>query len=123
VRKSERYSFISSDPTLGEASFRPYLPLSLVLQQTSIVASALLDTGASVNVMPYTIGDAQRVPFQSRLVVFDTPDNRIKILVVMQKKNEKRIGRSNPLFQSDRSVRLPEVARFNLSALEIGIMS
>jgi hypothetical protein len=56
MRNAERYPFISSDPTLGEASFRPYLPCSLVRQQTSVTASALLDTGASVNVMPYLIG-------------------------------------------------------------------
>jgi hypothetical protein len=41
---------------LGEASFRPYLPFSLFFQQTSVTTSALLDTGASVNVMPYAIG-------------------------------------------------------------------
>ncbi len=56
MRNAERYPFISSDATLGEASFRPYLPFSLVHQQNSIPASALLDTGASVNVMPYLIG-------------------------------------------------------------------
>jgi hypothetical protein len=56
MRNAERYPFISSDTTLGEASFRPYLPFSLVRQQTSITASALLDTGASINVMPYVIG-------------------------------------------------------------------
>jgi hypothetical protein len=53
---TDRYPFISSDVTLGEASFRPYLPLTLFHQQISVTASALLDTGASVNVMPYSIG-------------------------------------------------------------------
>jgi hypothetical protein len=52
----ERYPFVSSDPTLGEASFRPYLPFTLVHQQVSVMASALLDTGASVNVLPYSTG-------------------------------------------------------------------
>lgn len=56
MRNAERYPFISSDMTLGEASFRPYLPFNLVRQQTSTTASALLDTGASVNVMPYLMG-------------------------------------------------------------------
>lgn len=40
----------------GEASFRPYLPFTLVHQQTSIKTSGLLDTGASVNVLPYSVG-------------------------------------------------------------------
>lgn len=53
---AERYPFLSSHPTLGEASFRPNLPLTLMHQQTSIKASGLLDTGASVNVLPYSIG-------------------------------------------------------------------
>ena len=53
---ADRYPFISSDATLGEASFRPYLPLTLFHQQVSVIASGLLDTGASVNVMPYSIG-------------------------------------------------------------------
>ena len=53
---ADRYPFIASDPTLGEASFRPYLPLTLFHQQISVTASGLLDTGASINVMPYSIG-------------------------------------------------------------------
>ncbi len=56
MRDGERYPFISSDATLGEASFRPYLPLTLFHQQVSVTASGLLDTGASVNVLPYLTG-------------------------------------------------------------------
>ncbi|MFE4106681.1 aspartyl protease family protein [Almyronema epifaneia] len=56
MRNAERYPFLSSDTALGEASFRPYLPFTLVYQQNSITASGLLDTGASVNVMPYSVG-------------------------------------------------------------------
>jgi hypothetical protein len=53
---AERYPFVSGDTALGEASFRPYLPFTLLNQQVSVRASALLDTGASVNVLPYLIG-------------------------------------------------------------------
>lgn len=56
MRNSERFPFVSSDPTIGEASFRPYLPFTLIHQQTPVTVSALLDTGASVNVLPYSIG-------------------------------------------------------------------
>ncbi len=56
MRNAERYPFVSSDSALGEASFRPYLPFTLLHQQVSITASALLDTGASVNVLPHSIG-------------------------------------------------------------------
>ncbi|NJL83879.1 MAG: hypothetical protein HC890_14770 [Chloroflexaceae bacterium] len=53
---AERYPFVSGDTTLGEAGFCPYLPFSLLNQQVSVRASALLDTGASVNVLPYLVG-------------------------------------------------------------------
>lgn len=56
MRNGERYSFISGDAALGEAGFRPYLPFTLVYEQNSVTASGLLDTGASVNVLPYLIG-------------------------------------------------------------------
>ncbi len=56
MRNTERYPFLSGDLTLGEASFRPYLTFTLVHQQASIKTSGLLDTGASVNVLPYSIG-------------------------------------------------------------------
>ncbi|PSF29453.1 hypothetical protein C7H19_24325 [Aphanothece hegewaldii CCALA 016] len=53
-----RYTYISTDPGLGEAGFRPMLPLCLFHQQNSVTGSGLLDTGASVNVMPYDLGIA-----------------------------------------------------------------
>nr|WP_324616359.1 aspartyl protease family protein [Lusitaniella coriacea] len=56
MRNGERYSFVSSNIALGEASFRPYLPFTLVHQQNSVTVSGLFDTGASVNVLPYSVG-------------------------------------------------------------------
>lgn len=56
MRNAERYPFVSSDTALGEASFCPYLPFALVNQQVSLTTSALLDTGTSVNVLPYSAG-------------------------------------------------------------------
>lgn len=53
---AERYPFISGDTALGEASFHPYLPITLVHQQASVAVPGLLDTGASVNVLPYLLG-------------------------------------------------------------------
>ena len=34
----------------------PYIPLTLMLGDRSLEGTALLDTGASVNVLPYEIG-------------------------------------------------------------------
>lgn len=51
----EQFPFIARDPTLGAASLAPMMPLTLNGSH-SISASALLDTGAAVNVLPYGIG-------------------------------------------------------------------
>jgi len=56
MTNTERYPFVSSDALLGEASFRPHLPLRLNYRQAFVTASGLLDTGASVNVLPYLLG-------------------------------------------------------------------
>ncbi|WP_414545650.1 hypothetical protein [Nostoc sp. CCY0012] len=52
----EQFPFVNADKTLGEAGFRPQMPITLANQQCSITTSALLDTGATVNVLPYQIG-------------------------------------------------------------------
>ncbi len=51
-----RFSFTELDPNMGEFSTLPYLPLTLSYQNRSLNISGLLDTGASVNVLPYEIG-------------------------------------------------------------------
>jgi hypothetical protein len=56
MNSGERYPFVSADVALGAAAFRPYLPITLIHQQQSVVTTGLLDTGASVNVLPYSIG-------------------------------------------------------------------
>ncbi len=51
-----RYPFVPIDLALGEASFCAYLPFNLIYQQNIVTTSGLLDTGASVNVLPYSVG-------------------------------------------------------------------
>jgi len=51
-----RYPYVAADSELGEASLRPFLPLTLTHQGHSIEAVGLLDTGAMVNVLPYQLG-------------------------------------------------------------------
>lgn len=51
-----KYSFVSTDSSLGEASFKPLLPLTLNYREKSQEVIGLLDTGAMVNVLPYQIG-------------------------------------------------------------------
>ncbi len=56
MHSAERFSFTAADLTFGEASLRPYLPITLTYQRQSIIASGLLDTGSMVNVLPYELG-------------------------------------------------------------------
>jgi hypothetical protein len=55
MSEPERYPYVPKDPALGEAGFRPILPLLLNSPQGSAETSGLLDTGATVNVMPYSL--------------------------------------------------------------------
>jgi hypothetical protein len=50
------FPFVSNDSSLGEIGFRPILPITLMRREATVNALALLDTGASVNVLPYGIG-------------------------------------------------------------------
>lgn len=53
---SVRFTFTQMNQELGAFSALPYLPLTLTYQNRSLQVSGLLDTGASVNVLPYEIG-------------------------------------------------------------------
>lgn len=52
---AQQFPFVQRDPTLGAASLAPMLPLVLVGKQ-NISALGLLDTGATVNVLPHAVG-------------------------------------------------------------------
>lgn len=52
---AEQYPFVERDQRLGAASLAPFLPLSLKLA-TTVEVQGLLDTGATVNVLPYAVG-------------------------------------------------------------------
>jgi hypothetical protein len=52
----QRYLFTERTDNLGRSSTMPYLPLTLTNASRPVEVTALLDTGASVNVLPYDIG-------------------------------------------------------------------
>lgn len=56
MRNAERFAFTMADSKLVEASFQPYLPITLTYHDRSRTVSGLLDTGATVNVLPYQVG-------------------------------------------------------------------
>jgi len=52
----QKYPYKILDSNLGMVDRMPYLPLKLSLNRQSLNTEGLLDTGASVNVLPYEIG-------------------------------------------------------------------
>ena len=53
---AQRFPYKIIDSSLGMVDRMPYLPLTLSLNGQSLNAEGLLDTGASVNVLPYELG-------------------------------------------------------------------
>jgi hypothetical protein len=56
MRKAQRFNFTEGFDTFGVSDALPQLPLSLTYRDSSVEVSGLLDTGASVNVLPYSVG-------------------------------------------------------------------
>ncbi|MEH2323287.1 MAG: retroviral-like aspartic protease [Nostoc sp.] len=52
----QRFSFTDGYDTFGVPDALPKLPLILTYRNSSVDVSGLLDTGASVSVLPYSIG-------------------------------------------------------------------
>ncbi|NCJ08281.1 retroviral-like aspartic protease [Synechococcales cyanobacterium C] len=56
MRNAQRFSFTEGIDAFGVPDALPLLPLALSYQNASVQIMALLDTGASVNVLPYDLG-------------------------------------------------------------------
>ncbi|MBF2065851.1 MAG: hypothetical protein IGS39_15735 [Calothrix sp. C42_A2020_038] len=53
MSNTEYLPFTSFDTRLGKAGFLAYMPIQLINQQSTATSSTLLDTGSTVNVLPY----------------------------------------------------------------------
>jgi hypothetical protein len=53
---AQKFSYKIIDSSLGMVDRMPYLPLMLISNGKSLNTEGLLDTGASVNVLPYDLG-------------------------------------------------------------------
>ena len=53
---AQRFPYKIIDSSLGMVDRMPYLPLTLSFNGQSLNTEGLLDTGASVNVLPYELG-------------------------------------------------------------------
>jgi hypothetical protein len=76
-----QFAYVPRDPSLGQASLAPMLPLTLIERQ-SVTTSGLLDSGAAVNVLPHALGlpwgfgrdqQTQRVQLSGNLAAADSP--------------------------------------------------
>lgn len=56
MHNAQQFNFTEGFDTFGVPDALPQLPLSLTYQGLSVEVSAVLDTGASVNVLPYRVG-------------------------------------------------------------------
>lgn len=56
MRRAIRFPYIERDPAFGEFSRMPDVPLQLSANGSTLATTALLDTGATVNVLPYAVG-------------------------------------------------------------------
>jgi hypothetical protein len=56
MAEAQQFKFIEGVDAFGFPDALPQLPLSLTYHNSSLDVSALLDTGASVNVLPYSLG-------------------------------------------------------------------
>jgi hypothetical protein len=53
---SQRFIFVESRDVFGDIDVVPILPLTLSYKNSVVNVSGLLDTGASINVLPYSVG-------------------------------------------------------------------
>jgi hypothetical protein len=53
---SQRFPFLESRDVFGDVDVVPILPLTLSYKNSVVNVSGLLDTGASINVLPYSVG-------------------------------------------------------------------
>jgi len=71
MAEAQQFPYVEIDPSLGAASALPYVPLTLEHQGNVVSVSALVDSGAALNVLPYDIGlqlgavwEQQTIPVQ-----------------------------------------------------------
>lgn len=52
----QRFRYFEADPLLGSVSALPYAPITLQLGDRRVQVSALIDSGATLNVLPFDVG-------------------------------------------------------------------
>lgn len=75
MHDGQRFRFTERTDSLGRSSIMPHLPIMLTNRSNSIEVVALLDTGSSVNVLPYEIGVQLGVVWAEQTVSIELSGN------------------------------------------------
>ncbi len=75
----KRFPFIERINNSGQSSTMPYLPLTITYKNSSVDTMGLLDTGASVNVLPHQIGLQLGLVWEEQTVPIQLSGNLAKI--------------------------------------------
>lgn len=52
---TQRFPYVEADSAYGAASALPYVPIMLSYGEREVAASALVGSGATLNVLPYRV--------------------------------------------------------------------
>jgi hypothetical protein len=84
-----RFPFISLSNQGGEGSFMPFLPIKLSLENLEISAHGLVDSGATINVLPFSLGISLGANWESQTISLQLAGNlaavESKVLIVKAK--------------------------------------
>ncbi|WP_017295011.1 aspartyl protease family protein [Geminocystis herdmanii] len=75
MSNSQRFFYQQVNQTIGEASYLPFLPITLINNNQTLLASGLLDTGATVNVLPYHFGENLGLDWDSQKISINLTGN------------------------------------------------
>lgn len=56
MSNTKRFTFIKKKNNLGQENYVPYLPITLHYGEMYVESMGLLDTGATINILPYNLG-------------------------------------------------------------------
>jgi len=75
MTKSQRFSYQQINQKIGEAGYLPFLPITLVNGHNSLTVSGLLDSGATVNVLPYNLGRQLGLEWEQQTISMNLTGN------------------------------------------------
>jgi hypothetical protein len=75
MTNSQRFSYQQINQQIGNASYLPFLPITLTHNHNSLTVSGLLDTGATVNVLPYNLGRQLGLEWEKQTLAMNLTGN------------------------------------------------